>query len=297
MKNFIIIGAAGYIAPRHMRAIKDTGNNLVAAFDPHDGVGILDKYFPEVKYFNQFERMDRYINKLINKGDKIDYVSICCPNHLHDFYIRYGLQIGADVICEKPTVINPWNIDSLSNFEKKSNNKIFNILQLRLHPSIINLKNSLSTESNKVSLKYITSRGSWYSTSWKGDISRSGGLATNIGIHFFDMLNWIFGPYSHVENVKCYSKTISGIIKLKNADVEWLLSIDKKLLPKNIIDSNQNFYRSIEVNGNEIDFSSGFDNLHTKSYQEIIDGRGFKLNDVKPSIEIVSKIREYERTI
>jgi UDP-N-acetyl-2-amino-2-deoxyglucuronate dehydrogenase len=297
MKNFIIIGAAGYIAPRHMKAIKDTGNNLIAAFDPHDGVGILDKYFPEVKFFNQFERMDRYLNKIINEGCKIDYVSICSPNHLHDYYIRYGLGIGANVICEKPTVLNTWNIDSLHEYEKRSNNKIFNILQLRLHPSIISLKNSISTKSNKVELKYITSRGSWYSTSWKGEITKSGGLATNIGIHFFDMLNWIFGPYDSLENIKCSSKTISGSMKLKNADVDWLLSIDKKLLPKNYINSSQNFFRSILINGNEIEFSKGFDDLHTTSYEEILNGRGFTLNDVKPSIEIVSKIREHEKRI
>ena len=297
MKNFVLIGAAGYIAPRHMKAIKETGNNLIAAFDPHDGVGILDKYFHDVKFFTEFERLDRFLNKFINQGGTLDYISICSPNHTHDFYIRYGLKIGVDVICEKPTVLNPWNIDSLQKFEKKSKNKINNILQLRLHPSIIELKDSLRIQPNanhEIKLKYITSRGEWYFNSWKGNIDKSGGLVTNIGVHFFDMLQWIFGPYESLKSIKSSNKTIKGMIKLKNASVEWTLSIDKKLLPKTITDSNQNFFRSIIIDGNEIEFSKGFEDLHTLSYNEIIKGNGFSLSDVRPSIDIVTKIRNYE---
>ncbi|MFZ1453698.1 MAG: Gfo/Idh/MocA family oxidoreductase, partial [Ferruginibacter sp.] len=283
MKNFILIGAGGYIAPRHMKAIKDTGNNLLAAIDKHDSVGILDSYFPEADFFTEFERFDRHVEKLRRQGTKIDYVSVCSPNYLHDAHIRFGLRIGADVICEKPIVLNPWNIDALAEIQKETNHQVYSILQLRLHPAIIELKNKIQNgPANKVydvKLNYITSRGNWYHTSWKGDVQKSGGIATNIGVHFFDMLQWIFGAVTdnkvslHTEN------TASGNLKLQKANVEWLLSIDQKNIPQAVKEAGKRTFRTLQIDGEEFEFSEGFAELHTKSYEEILNGNGFPLSE------------------
>jgi len=295
MKNFALIGAAGYIAPRHLRAIKDTNNNLVAALDKFDSVGIMDSFFPEADFFTEFERFDRHIEKLKRKGQKIDYVSICTPNYLHDAHIRFALRNQADAICEKPLVLNPWNVDALMEIEKETGKKINNILQLRLHPSIIALKNKIDSQADDkiydIDLTYITSRGHWYFTSWKGDMEKSGGVATNIGIHFFDMLTWIFGDVK--ENIVHVSepKRAAGILHLKKAQVRWFLSVDIENVPDEIRAKGQRTFRSITVEGEEIEFSQGFTDLHTVSYQEILKGNGYGLKDTKRSVEIAYEIR------
>ena len=297
MKNFALIGAGGYIAPRHMKAIKDTGNNLIAALDKNDSVGILDSYFPEADFFTEFERFDRHIEKQKRKGIKTDFVSVCSPNYLHDSHIRFGLRIGANVICEKPVVLNPWNIDALAEIEEETGNQIFTILQLRLHPAIIALKEKIAAEpkgkKHQVELDYITSRGHWYYASWKGDIQKSGGIATNIGVHFFDMLMWIFGDVK--ENiVKEHSQnTASGILELENAFVKWRLSIDVNSLPKEVRIAGKRTYRNLNINGEAFEFSDGFTDLHTKSYAEILAGNGFPLMETRKAIELVHKIRNY----
>ncbi len=301
MKNFALIGAAGYIAPRHMKAIKDTGNNLVAAMDRCDSVGIIDSYFPDADFFIEFERFDRHIDKLRRKGTKVDYVSICSPNYLHDAHIRFALRNQADAICEKPIVLNPWNIDALEEIEKESGKNIYNILQLRLHPSIIALKEKVQKELKEnpnrvydIDLTYLTSRGKWYFISWKGDESKSGGIATNIGVHFYDMLSWIFGE---VEENIVHIKTPfanAGYLKLKHANVRWFLSVIYDYIPDEIKQKGQRTYRSITVNGEEIEFSGGFTDLHTRSYEEILKGNGFRLSEARNAIEIVSTIRNLE---
>ena len=301
MKRFALIGAAGYIAPRHMKAIKETGNNLVAAMDKCDSVGVIDSYFPEAHFFTEFERFDRHIDKLRRNGEKIDYVSICSPNYLHDAHIRWALRSGADAICEKPLVLNPWNVDALKEIEKESGKRVYNILQLRLHPSIIALKERVQKElaqnSNKVydiDLTYLTSRGKWYFISWKGDEKKSGGIATNIGIHFYDMLTWIFGDVE--ENIVHLKSEYAnaGFLRLKHANVRWFLSVIYDYIPEEIKAKGQRTYRSITVDGEEIEFSGGFTDLHTRSYEEIIKGNGFGLEEAKKSIEIVSTIRHLE---
>ncbi len=295
MKNFILIGAAGYIAPRHMKAIKETENNLIAAYDPYDGIGVIDSYFPKASFFTEFERFDRHIEKLKRSGLNIDYVSICSPNYLHDSHIRYGLRIGADVICEKPIVLNPWNIDALIELESDYPNKVNTILQLRHHPSILKLKNMVDIgDKNKtydIDLTYITSRGKWYHASWKGNLDKSGGIATNIGIHFFDILQWIFGSMISFTIETKNDYTNSGILILERAKVNWYLSIDSENLPNSLKGQSLNTHRVISVDGKEIEFTKGFTDLHTLSYQKIIDGKGYGLNEAKKSIEIVSQIR------
>jgi len=297
MKNFALIGAAGYIAPRHMRAIKETGNNLSVALDLSDSIGIIDSYFPQSDFFSEFERFDRHVDKLRRKGSKykIDYVSICSPNYLHDSHIRFGLRNNTDVICEKPLVLNPWNIDGLMEIEQETGRKINNILQLRLHPAIIELKNKIDTDKSghiyDIDLSYITARGKWYLFSWKGDISKSGGIATNIGIHFFDMLSWIFGkPKSSVVNITT-PESAGGYLELEKARVRWFLSVKDSMLPKEAIEAGKRTYRSITVDGKEFEFSEGFTDLHTKSYQDIISGNGFGLAEAKNSIEMAFNIR------
>jgi UDP-N-acetyl-2-amino-2-deoxyglucuronate dehydrogenase len=295
MKNFILIGAAGYIAPRHMKAIKETGNNLIAAYDPHDGVGIIDSFFPKAHFFTEFERFDRHIEKIKRMGIKIDYVSICSPNYLHDYHIRYGLRIGADVICEKPVVLNPWNLEALIDLESKYKNRVFTILQLRYHEEILKLKHEIEKgPKNKiynVNLSYVTSRGNWYHISWKGNEEKSGGIASNIGVHFFDILQWIFGPLDSI-TLKIKTKdTNSGILIFKQARVRWYLSINAENLPDEIKEKRLNTFRNLNIEGKEIEFSKGFTNLHTLSYQKILVGEGFGLVEAKSSIEIVSKIR------
>lgn len=294
MKNFALIGAAGYIAPRHMRAIKETENNLIAALDKSDSVGIIDSFFPEADFFTEYERFDRHIDKLRLNGKKIDYVSICSPNYLHDSHIRFALRHNADAICEKPLVLNPWNVEALTEIEKETGKNIYTILQLRLHKSIIELKKKVDAQKDKVfdiDLTYITSRGKWYDYSWKGNHSKSGGIATNIGVHFFDMLTWIFGDVKlNVVHLTENNKA-AGFLQLERANVRWFLSIDKNDLPKIAKEKNQPTYRSITVAGDELEFSGGFTDLHTESYRYILQGKGFRLSDAKRSIQTVYTIR------
>lgn len=302
MKNFALIGASGYIAPRHMRAIKDTGNRLIAALDPYDGIGIMDSHFPEASFFTEFERFDRFVDKWHrDSGKRIEYVSICSPNYLHDSHIRFTLKNGADAICEKPLVLNPWNVDQLKQIEEETGQKIYNILQLRLHDSIVALKKRITDElkanPNKVydiDLTYLTSRGKWYFVSWKGNESKSGGIASNIGVHFFDMLSWIFGD---VEDNIVHLKTDdanSGFLKLKNANVKWFLSVNYDYIPDEVKNNGLTTYRSITVDGEAIEFSGGFTELHTRSYEQILNGNGFGLNEAYHSIKTVSEIRNVE---
>lgn len=295
MKNFALIGAGGYIAPRHMKAIKDTGNNLIAALDKHDSVGILDSYFPEADFFTEFERFDRHLEKQKRLGNKTDFVSVCSPNYLHDAHIRFGLRIGADVICEKPIVLNPWNIDALAEIEKETGHKVFTILQLRLHPAIVALKAKIDAAptgtKHKVDLQYITSRGHWYHTSWKGDLQKSGGIATNIGVHFFDMLIWIFGDVKENMVNEHTNVTASGNLQLEKATVNWMLSIDADKLPASAKAAGKRTYRTLTINEEAIEFSDGFTELHTQSYQDIMSGNGFRLSETRKAIEVVSQIR------
>lgn len=299
-KNFALIGAAGYIAPRHLKAIKDTGNHLLAVVDPNDSVGILDRYFSNVSYFREFERFDRHVEKLKygNPDEAINYVSICSPNHLHDAHIRFGLRVGANVICEKPLVINPWNIDHLKEVEAQYKGKVNTVLQLRVHPSIIALREKvLNGPKDKVydiDLTYLTSRGPWYHYSWKGDPNKSGGLATNIGVHFFDMLSWIFGKVEKIEVHSSSDSLISGFLALERGRVKWILSIDRHLIPKEYVDKGQFTYRSIKVDGEEVEFSNGFTDLHTIVYQEILKGNGYGLEDALSAVQIVHDIRKCE---
>lgn len=295
MKKFALIGVAGFVAPRHLKAIKETGNTLVAALDKFDQVGILDSYFPGANFFTEFERFDRHIDKLKRQGEKIDYVSICTPNYLHDSHIRFALRHQADAICEKPLVLNPWNVDALEEIERETGRKVYTILQLRHHQSIIDLKNKIEKGDPKkiydIDLSYITSRGSWYQISWKGDNSKSGGVATNIGIHFFDMLLWIFGKVKGMKVIRQNEHTAEGVLELERARVKWMLSIDASTLPQSALDKGQRTFRSIRLEGEEIEFSEGFTDLHTKSYHEILKGNGFGLADARPSIELVHAIR------
>ncbi|RJP95177.1 MAG: gfo/Idh/MocA family oxidoreductase [Desulfobacteraceae bacterium] len=295
MFQFILLGAAGFVAPRHMKAIKDSGNQLVAALDPKDSVGVIDSYFPESDFFIEFERFDRHVDKLRRRDKKIDYVSICSPNYLHDAHIRFALRNQAHAICEKPLVLNPWNIDNIEELEKETGKNVYNILQLRLHPAIIELKNKVDNGSkNKkadVDLTYITSRGRWYFISWKGDIQKSGGIATNIGIHFFDMLIWIFGSVQNNVVHMIGSDKAAGFLELENARVRWFLSVDGSNLPKEQVKKGQQTFRSITVNGEEIEFSGGFTDLHNASYEDILNGGGFKSSHARPSIETVFTIR------
>jgi UDP-N-acetyl-2-amino-2-deoxyglucuronate dehydrogenase len=295
-KNFALIGAAGYIAPRHLKAIKDTNNNLIAALDKFDSVGIMDAYFPNADFFVEFERFDRHLEKLKRqKNISLDYVSICTPNYLHDSHIRMALRREADAICEKPLVLNPWNLDALAAIENECENKIHTILQLRLHPSIIALKQKIASENSNtkydVDLTYITSRGNWYDISWKGDESKSGGIATNIGVHFYDMLSWIFGDVQeNVVHLREKNKS-AGYLEFEKARVRWFLSIDENSLPTEIKEKGQRTYSSINIDGEELEFSAGFTELHTKSYEEILVGKGFGLEACRKSIEIVHEIR------
>ena len=294
-KNFALIGIAGYIAVRHVKAIKDTDNLLVASLDRFDSVGFVDSYFPEMDFFVEFERFDRHIAKLNREGTRVDYVSICSPNYLHDSHIRFALRNGADAICEKPLVLNPWNIDALIDYEKETGHRVFNILQLRHHPSILELKKKIDEQPNDtihdIDLTYITSRGNWYHFSWKGDVHKSGGIATNIGVHFFDMLTWIFGDVK--ENVVQVLKEdkAAGTLELEKARVRWFLSIDAEDLPGEVRTAGQRTYRSIRVDKEEIEFSGGFTDLHTISYREILDGNGFGVEAARKSIQTVYTIR------
>lgn len=298
MKTFALIGAAGYIASRHMKAIKETGNALVAITDPSDSVGIIDSYFPNAKYFKEFERFDRHLDKLNRHGKGVDYVVVCSPNYLHDAHCRYGMRIGADVICEKPLVLNPWNIEGLKHIELQTDKKVLNILQLRLHPYFVDLKKKVQNgdpqKSYDVDLRYITARGSWYLDSWKGEASKSGGIATNIGIHLFDVLLWIFGDVVEVK-VNLHSPLkATGYMALKQAKVNWFLSIDSDDLPLSNGLENHRSHRTITINQEQVNFDNGFEDLHTKSYQEILGGNGFRIEEVERAIDLVSHIRSYD---
>ena len=292
MTTYALIGASGYIAPRHMKAIRDTGGDLVVAYDPNDSVGILDSHFPDAHFFTEFERFDRHVDKLRRRGERLDYVSIASPNYLHDAHCRFALRSGADVICEKPLVLNPWNIDGLAEIERDMGKRIYSILQLRLHPAIIALRDKFrnSTKKHTVELTYCTSRGRWYHASWKGDDSKSGGVATNIGVHFFDMLSFVFGKVqNNVAHLRSPERA-AGFIECERANVSWFLSVDRNDLPASV-QGKKTTYRSITVDGEEVEFSEGFTDLHTRSYEEVLAGNGFGLVEVRPSIEIVSAFR------
>lgn len=295
MKNFALIGAAGFIAPRHLKAIKETNNNLLAALDKHDCVGVMDSYFPQADFFVEYERFDRHIDKLKRQGTKIDYVSICTPNYLHDSHIRFALRHGAEAICEKPIVLNPWNIEALQEIEQETGRNVNTILQLRLHPAIIELKNRIEQGPKDkiydIDLTYITSRGRWYFISWKGDIQKSGGVATNIGVHFFDMLTWIFGDVKDNKVHLSNPDKAAGYLELERARVRWFLSVDYNDVPQNIKDKGQRTFRSITIENQELEFSEGFTDLHTSSYKGILAGNGFGLSDAKKSIQTVYSIR------
>ena len=296
-KNFAIIGVGGYIAPRHLRAIKDTGNNLIAAIDPKDSVGILDQFGFDISFFTEIERFDRHIEKLRRgpEEDRVHYISVCSPNYLHDAHCRLAIRVGAEVICEKPLVINPWNLDGLEEIEEKTGRKVYTVLQLRVHPALLELRKALqedtSGKQHDVVLTYITSRGIWYHVSWKGQQEKSGGVATNIGIHFFDLLLWLFGPAGDVKLYHADDKRMSGYIELENARVRWFLSVDAGDLPQAALAAGKTTYRSITVDGEEVEFSGGFTDLHTRVYEETLAGRGFGIQDARPSIELTHRIR------
>lgn len=294
-KNFALIGVAGYIAPRHIKAIADTGNNLMAAYDRFDSVGRLDSSFPECFFFTGNEQFDRFCSKQMKTDCPLHYTSICTPNHTHDTFIRYGLRLGTDVICEKPLVLNPYNIDNLMDIEKKTGHKAYTILQLRLHDSIVALKKKIDKSQgdkiHDVDLTYITARGRWYYASWKGDIQKSGGIATNIGVHFYDMLRWIFGPVKqNVVHVMSFDR-VAGYLELEKARVRYFLSINSDCLPENAVHGGKRTYRTISIDGDEFEFSAGFTELHTMSYRKILDGEGFRISEARDSIQIVSDIR------
>ena len=286
MKKFALIGCAGFVAPRHMKAIKDTGNELIAALDPHDSVGILDSYFPDSSFFTEFERFDRHLEKLKRSGEGVDYVSICSPNYLHDAHCRLALRLGADAICEKPLVLNPWNLDQLQELENERGKKIYTVLQLRLHNELIELKKKINDTKHKVVINYVTPRGKWYGRSWKGDVTKSGGLATNIGIHLFDMVIWLFGNYKEVSVLYNEPDYVSGIVLLDKAEVHFSLSTKRGDLP-----DGYSSYRSIKIDGKELRFDKSFGDLHTAIYKDILDGNGFGIEDARPSIKLVHKIR------
>ena len=293
MTSFALIGAAGYVAPRHMRAIKAVGGKLRVAFDPNDSVSVIDSYFPDASFFVEFERFDRHIDKLRRRAEKIDFVSICSPNYLHDAHCRFALRSDADAICEKPLVLNPWNIDGLAEIEKDTGRRISTILQLRLHPAIKALRERVQASAQneiELDLTYITSRGRWYHSSWKGDDPKSGGVATNIGVHLFDMLTFVFGPpQRNIVHLRQRERA-AGYLECGRARIRWFLSVDRNDLPPAVV-QDKTTYRSILLNGEEIEFSDGFTDLHTRSYEEILAGRGFGLEDVRPSVEIVSSFR------
>jgi UDP-N-acetyl-2-amino-2-deoxyglucuronate dehydrogenase len=303
LKRFALIGAAGYVAPRHLKAIKQTGNVLAAALDPNDSVGILDSFFPEADFFVEFERFDRHIDKLRRKGpdSKVDYISVCSPNYLHDAHIRFALRSEADAICEKPLVLNPWNVDGLRELEQETGRRVNTILQLRLHPSVVALRREISessaTKKYDVELTYITSRGHWYMSSWKGDDRKSGGIATNIGVHFFDMLHFLFGA-PQINNVHhSDASRAAGYLEFQRARVAWFLSIESRDLPPAVADAGQRTYRSIKIDAEEIEFSGGFEDLHTRSYEQILGGAGFGLNESLAAIELVAKIRSGTKVV
>ena len=302
MANFALIGAAGYVAPRHMQAIRDTGNQLVAATDIHDSVGILDRYFPDCRFFTEIERFDRFLEKRRRgaEGERIEYLTVCSPNHLHDAHVRLALRTHAHAVCEKPLVVNPWNLDQLAELEAEYDRRVYTVLQLRVHPALIALRERILADTSghryDVVLTYITRRGRWYNVSWKGDEEKSGGLMMNIGIHFFDLLLWLFGDVQR-STVQVRQKTkAAGLLQLDRAQVRWFLSTDHRDLPAAAVKESKPAYRSLTMDGEEIEFSNVFTDLHTTVYQEIMAGRGFGIEDARPSIELVYRIRTSEPT-
>lgn len=296
--HFALIGAAGYVAPRHMKAIQDTGNDLIAALDKHDSVGVIDSYFPDAAFFVEYERFDRHLEKIKRKGTALHYISVCSPNYLHDAHIRFGLRHGADVICEKPLVLNPWNLDALEEMAAETEQSVFNILQLRLHPSVQELRQRVQRApidtKFDVDLTYITSRGNWYYASWKGEPAKSGGIATNIGVHFYDMLQWIFGRVQdNVVHIHTHDRA-AGYLEFERARVRWFLSINAEALPKEVKQAGGRTFRALTIEGEAFEFSGGFTDLHTQSYQDILDGQGFPLHEARPAIEIVHSIRHQQ---
>ncbi len=295
-KNFAVIGVGGYIAPRHLKAIRDTGNRLIAAVDPKDSVGLLDQYTFDVSFFTEIERFDRHLEKLRRRSEaeRAHYITVCSPNYLHDAHCRLGLRLGANVICEKPLVINPWNLEALEELQEETGCTIHTILQLRVHPQLLQLREALQAQPNahhEVVLTYITSRGPWYHVSWKGQVEKSGGVATNIGIHLFDLLLWLFGPAEDLRVYHADPKRMSGMLELERARVRWFLSVDSNDLPQPSVPGGKNTYRSINVDGAEVEFSEGFTDLHTKVYEETLAGRGFRIADARPSIELTHRLR------
>ncbi|GAC1431911.1 MAG: UDP-N-acetyl-2-amino-2-deoxy-D-glucuronate oxidase [Thermoanaerobaculia bacterium] len=296
-KNFALTGVAGYIAPRHLRAIRDTGNRLVAAVDPNDSVGFLDQYAFDVRFFTEIERFDRHLDKLRRGPEKerVHFLSICSPNYLHDSHCRLALRAGADVICEKPLVINPWNLDALKDLEHETSRRIWTVLQLRIHPKLVALRKSIAERSSRqqcdVVLTYVTARGEWYHVSWKGSNEKSGGIATNIGIHLFDLLGWLFGEPGAVEVHLSESKRMAGFLEFERARVRWFLSVDPGDLPASPGSGRITTFRSIGIDGEEVEFTEGFTDLHTRLYEEILAGRGFGIDDARPSIALVHRIR------
>lgn len=302
MSNFALIGAGGFVAPRHMKAIRETGNQLVAAVDPHDAVGVLDSYAPKARFFTEIERFDRHLEKLRRRSEdeRVHYVSVCSPNYLHDAHVRLALRVRANAICEKPLVINPWNLQPLAELEEETGCKVNTILQLRLHSAITTLEAQVRAESpdtkHEIELTYVTRRGPWYHTSWKGTEDRSGGVVTNIGIHFFDVLLWLFGSAQRNEVHVRHPARMSGTLELERARVRWFLSVSEEDLPESTRAAGRHAFRSMKIDGSEVDFSEGFTDLHTKQYEEILAGRGFGIADARPSIELVHAIRTAELT-
>ena len=294
MRDFALVGAAGFVAVRHLRAIAETGNRLVAALDRHDNVGVLDQYFPDAHFFVEFERFDRHLDKLRRKGTQVDFVSVCSPNYLHDSHIRFGLRSGADVICEKPLVLNPWNLDAIEEMERETGRRVYTVLQLRLHPAIRALRARFEVpgrDKHEVDLAYITSRGRWYHVSWKGAPEKSGGIATNIGVHFFDMLQWVFGAVQACTLHRATPDTAAGYLELERARVRWFLSIDAATLPADVRAAGKRTHRAITVDGEEVEFSDGFGDLHTATYRDVLAGCGFRCSEARPAIELVHRIR------
>jgi UDP-N-acetyl-2-amino-2-deoxyglucuronate dehydrogenase len=302
VKNFAITGAGGFVAPRHLRAIRDTGNALLAAVDPKDSVGVLDQYSFDVRFFTEFERFDRYLEKLRRGPEegRVHWLSVCSPNYLHDAHCRLGLRVGANVLCEKPLVINPWNLDALQQVEAETGRRIFTLLQLRVHPALVALREKLAAEGSgakhEVTLTYVTSRGPWYDVSWKGQIEKSGGVPTNIGIHFFDLLLWLFGPAEEQRVHLNDPRRMAGYLELERARVRWFLSVDRRDLPSAPVPGGKTTHRSVTVDGSEIEFSEGFADLHTRVYAETLAGRGFGIDVARPSISLVHAIRNTETT-
>ena len=297
MRNFALTGAAGYVAPRHLKAIRDTGQRLVAALDPFDSVGVLDAYFPDCAFFTEYERFDRHLEKLRRKSDadRVHYVSICAPNHLHDAHIRTALRVGADALCEKPLVLNPWNLDALAELEVETGQRVWTVLQLRVHPALVEFKRDLDAEpperKHQVVLTYVTARGAWYLRSWKGVAEKSGGVGTNIGIHLFDLLTWLFGPVEHLETHVLDERTCAGYMEMARAEVRWFLSIDAQHVPESRRGAGERTFRSIEMDGLEIEFSGSFADLHTEIYRRTLAGEGFGIEEARGAIEIVHRIR------